>query len=42
MDASSNTGMLVHKFGLALAEIDIDEAIKKYKKPMTASPLTRD
>jgi hypothetical protein len=36
MDASSNTGMLVRKLVFALAEIDIDEAVKKYKKPMAA------
>jgi hypothetical protein len=36
MDTGSKTGALVDKLGFALAEIDIDEAVKKYKKPMTA------
>ncbi len=35
MDTSSNAGILVRKLVFALAEIDIDEAIKKYKKPIT-------
>lgn len=36
MDANSKTGALVRKLTFALAEIDIDEEVKKYKKPLAA------
>jgi hypothetical protein len=36
IDKESQTGVLVRRFGLALAGIDIDNALTKQKKPMVA------